>query len=331
MTSVAAPDFQVWPDGDDLRPLDQHVARRELTDGRVHRHDVAAADEVAAPSLAMVLGRVGRRGRGAQQADARRRRGRRGGGDLQEVAPRPLDRRPMLLGLSCLAELAHGRPPLGCTSDHPRSGPTARIGPSSRDVASAHCSRMAAQEAPDGGPAAPELDRRRALRRHDVLLHPGADAEHRPEPDAAPGVDGQDRSHHLRGHPPQPLEHQRRAGDDDPAHLRLAGGHVRLRPELVDLHRGRRVHLLRPLPALHVGRLRRAGEVDAGAPEQEPGDPRGRHVPQQRSLGGRRPPDGRDPAHARLPRGQALLLDHQRAAPVRRRRHHPGQLLSERA
>src|SRR5262245_64737118 len=36
----------------------------------------------------------------------------------------------------------------------------------------------------------------------------------------------------------------------------------------------------------------------------------------------RSPPDGRDPAHARLSRGQALLLDHQRAPPVRRGGHH---------
>ena len=40
--------------------------------------------------------------------------------------------------------------------------------------------------------------------------------------------------------------------------------------------------------------------------------------------GGSRPPDGRDPAVPHLLGGQALLLDHQRAPPVRRGRHHPG-------
>ncbi len=55
----------------------------------------------------------------------------------------------------------------------------------------------------------------------------------------------------------------------------------------------------------------------------------GRHVPLERSLGGRGPPDGRHPALPGLLGGQALLLDHQRAAPVRRGRHHPGQLLPQ--
>ena len=159
---------------------------------------------------------------------------------------------------------------------------------------------------------------------------PGATLSIDPEARAPHGVDGQGRSDHLRGGPPPPVDHQRGARDDDPAHLGLPGGDVRLRPELVDLHRGRRVHLLRAVPALHVGRVRRAGEVDARASKRQPGHPRGRHVPLERSLGGRGAPDGRDAAQPGVLGGQALLLDHQRAPPVRRGRHHAGQLLPQR-
>ena len=58
-----------------------------------------------------------------------------------------------------------------------------------------------------------------------------------------------------------------------------------------------------------------------------PGHPRGRHVPRQRPLGGRRTPDGRDGDLPGVLGGRALLLDHQLPAPVRHRRHHARQLL----
>ena len=44
-----------------------------------------------------------------------------------------------------------------------------------------------------------------------------------------------------------------------PAHLRLAGGDLRARPQPLDPHRGRRVRLFRPLHAVHVRRYRHAG------------------------------------------------------------------------
>src|SRR5207247_6996670 len=49
---------QVRPDGEDLLALDQHVGLDEVTYRRVHRRDVAAADDVAPASPAAVLRRV---------------------------------------------------------------------------------------------------------------------------------------------------------------------------------------------------------------------------------------------------------------------------------
>ena len=90
----------------------------------------------------------------------------------------------------------------------------------------------------------------------------------------------------------------------------------------VDPHRGRRVRLLRPVHAVHVRRHRHAGEVDAGEPQRQPGHPRRRHVPRQRSVGRRRAPDGRDAALPGVLEGRAVLLGDELPAPVRHRRHH---------
>jgi hypothetical protein len=47
--------FQIRPNGDDFRALDQHVALGKVTDLRVHRHDVPAANDIA-PSRCAAVG-----------------------------------------------------------------------------------------------------------------------------------------------------------------------------------------------------------------------------------------------------------------------------------
>src|SRR6266852_3903928 len=49
--------LQIRPNGEDLRALDQHVARSKVTDGRIHRHDVPAANDIKPPGCAAVLWR----------------------------------------------------------------------------------------------------------------------------------------------------------------------------------------------------------------------------------------------------------------------------------
>ncbi len=79
---------QVRPDGDDLLALHQHVGTGEVSDLRVHRHHVAAPDDIAPATLAGVLRSVvvvRRGGSRREQAHPRSSRGR--GRSLEEIAP----------------------------------------------------------------------------------------------------------------------------------------------------------------------------------------------------------------------------------------------------
>ena len=82
---------QILPNGDDLLAVDQNIALWEVAHRRVHRHDGAAADDVAPPMVASPGGRtriVGLRGSGRRVQEIEpgscdRARG----GDFQEIAP----------------------------------------------------------------------------------------------------------------------------------------------------------------------------------------------------------------------------------------------------
>ena len=86
---AGAGDAQVRTDGDDLLALDQHVRFDEITHRGVHRHDVAAANDVApsrpaeVPGGVIVVLRCGR-ARAEQVQPRRGSTGRRR--DLQEIA-----------------------------------------------------------------------------------------------------------------------------------------------------------------------------------------------------------------------------------------------------
>jgi len=85
----------VPPDGEDSLAFDQHVGLDEVAHLRVHRHDVAAANDIAPPRLAAILRRtIGLERcsrRHSKQIQARRADGGRGRG-LQEIAPPELER-----------------------------------------------------------------------------------------------------------------------------------------------------------------------------------------------------------------------------------------------
>src|SRR5882672_1886235 len=100
---------QVRPDGEDLLSLDQHVGLGEFAlvgHAGVHRHHVAAADDIAPAPLARILRPIVvlRSGRARGEQTHPRRGGCGRGRSLQEIAPPELR---MVLRFALNAQYAH--------------------------------------------------------------------------------------------------------------------------------------------------------------------------------------------------------------------------------
>ena len=169
------------------------------------------------------------------------------------------------------------------------------------------------------------LDNERQRRRDSFRLGYIPPAELVVDPSVEFHTDGRARSRsgHLRGHPHQAVEPQRRPQRHHPPGVGLLHRGRGLRLQLCRHDRDRRRR--HPQPVLHVFRRpgRQRHQVDPRAPLDERRHPRRRLVHSGRSLGRSQPSNGHGHLRAGLCRWQALRLAVQLLPPARARRHGP--------